>query len=301
MVPLPIGRESRLPPRYPLLLIALSAVCFALMGVATKLAAGYLSGGQISFARFVAMLAPVLLVPSLRRRATTFERGDLLLYRGVLGGLAALIYFLAIQHIPIGLATLLNFTSPVFSVIFAALFLREGFDPRLLAPVAVVLAGVALAAGADAPSLGAASFGRWELAALGSAVLAGAAVTAVRAARRTESSWSIYGSFSLFGLLAAAPVALVDLPARLPAIAWLWLALVAASAIAAQLLMTFAYRWVTNLQAGIVLQLTVVLSLAAGTLGLGERLTALQTVGCAVTLAGVIGVILLHAPPRAVT
>lgn len=297
---MPAFPDSRVPPRYPLLLIGLSAVCFALMGVTAKLATTHLSGAQISFVRFVAMLLPVLLVPSLRRRATTFERWDLLLYRGIFGGVAALLYFLAIQHIPISLATLLNFTSPVFAVIFAAVFLGESLERRLLLPVGVVLIGVSLAAGADAPTLGTFTFGPWETAALGSAILSGAALVAVRAARRTEGSWSIYGSFSLFGLLAAAPFALADFPADLPAVGWLWLALVATSSIAAQLLMTFAYRWVTNLQAGVVLQLTVVLSLAFGTLALGERFTLLQTVGGAVTLAGVLGVILLQAPPRAV-
>jgi drug/metabolite transporter (DMT)-like permease len=301
MTALPIDAGDRVPPRHPLLLVALAAVCFALMGVATKLAAAHLSGAQISFARFAMTLLPVLSIPALRRRATTFTRLDLLLYRGIFGGAAALLYFLAIEHIPIGLATLLNFTSPVFSVIFAAYFLREGFDPRLLLPVAVVLSGVALAAGADAPSLRRLSFGPWEVAALGSAVLSGAAVTAIRAARRSEGSWSIYASFCLFGLLAAAPLALLHPPAALPAVAWLWLALVGASSIAAHLLITYAYRWVTNLQAGIVLQLNVVISLIVGAVALGDRFTSLQTVGCAVTLAGVLGVIGLQAPPRAVS
>lgn len=287
-------------PRHPSLFVALSAVCFALMGVATKVAAGHLSGARISCVRFALMLLPVVLVPGLRRRATTFHRWDLLLYRGVFGGVAALLYFLAIEHIPIGLATLLNFTNPVFSVLFASLFLGERFDLRLLAPLAVVLAGVTLAAGADAPELGALHFGLWELAALGSAVLGGAAVTAVRAARRSESSWSIYASFSLFGFIAAAPFAASGPPVSPPPAVWLWLAGVGVASIAAQLSMTFAYRWVTNLQAGMILQLTVVLSLLMGALALGERLTALQTVGCGVTLAGVVGVIWLHAPPRAV-
>lgn len=288
-------------PRHPLLLIALSAVCFALMGVTTKLAASHLSGAQISCARFGLMLLPVVAVPGLRRRALTFQRVDLLLYRGVFGGVAALLYFLAIEHIPIGLATLLNFTSPVFSVLFAALFLGERLDPRLLRPLAVALVGVTLAAGGDAPNLGDLSIGLWEGAALGSAVLGGAAVAAVRAARRTESSWSIYASFSVFGLLAALPFAAPSsLAASPPTIVWLWLALVGVSSIGAQLLMTFAYRWVTNLQAGIVLQLTVVLSLVLGALALGERLTSVQMVGSVVTLAGVIGVIWLQAPPRAV-
>jgi drug/metabolite transporter (DMT)-like permease len=287
-------------PRHPSLLVALAALCLALMSLATKLAAGYLSGAQISCLRFTLMLGLVLAVPRIRRRASTFGRWDLLLCRGIFGGTAALLYFLAIAHIPIGLATLLKFTSPVFSVFFAAIFLREGFEPKLLIPVLAVLAGVPLAAGADATASGGLDIGRWELAAIGSAILGGAAVTCVRAARRTENSWSIFGSFSLFGFLAALPFAAAEPASPVPPVAWVWILAVGATSIAAQLLMTFAYRWVTNLQAGVIVQLTVVISLILGALVLGERLTPLQTLGSALTLAGVLGVVFLHAPPRAV-
>ena len=64
--------------------------------------------------------------------------------------------------------------------------------------------------------------------------------------------------------------------------------------------MTFAYRWLTNLQAGIILQLTVVLSLVAGGWLLGERLTPLHVLGSVVTLGGVAAVIRLQSPPRAI-
>jgi drug/metabolite transporter (DMT)-like permease len=70
--------------------------------------------------------------------------------------------------------------------------------------------------------------------------------------------------------------------------------------VAAQLLMTHAYRWVTNLQAGVIMQLTVVLSLVLGAVFLGDRLAPLQLLGSALTLAGIIGVVWLQSPPRAV-
>jgi drug/metabolite transporter (DMT)-like permease len=287
-------------PRHPSSLIALSAVCFALMGLATKIAAAHLSGPQISTARFALMLILVLALPKIRRRAATFERWDLLLYRGVFGGVAALLYFVAIEHVPIGIATLLNFTAPVFSVAFASIFLGERFEPKLVLPVLVVAAGVPLAAGAEPRGLAPLAIGRWELVALGSAVLAGAAVTSIRAARRTENSWSIFASFSLFGFLAALPLTAARPLEDIPPAAWLWVVAVGVTSIGAQLLMTFAYRWVTNLQAGVILQLTVVLSLVLGALVLGERMTPLQLLGSGLTLAGVLGVIALHAPPRAV-
>jgi drug/metabolite transporter (DMT)-like permease len=278
--------------------MVVSAICFAVMAVAAKLAAAGLSGSEVAFFRFAFMLLPVLAVPSLARKAVTFQRLDLLLYRGLFGGIAVLLYFLAIEHVPVGIATLLNYSSPIFSVAFAALFLGERADRRLLLPLAAALAGVALVARGDGRE-GWLRFGVWEAAGLASAVLSGAAVTAIRAARRTEGSWSIYGSLTIFGLLATGPFAVAGFRAPAPR-QWLLLAAVGVTSVAAQLLMTHAYRWVTNLQAGVIMQLTVVLSLLLGVAFLGDRLTPLQLLGSALTLAGVIGVVWLQSPPRAV-
>jgi drug/metabolite transporter (DMT)-like permease len=290
--------------RNPLLIITASAVFFAVMAFAAKLAAVRLSGSEIAFMRFAVMLVPLAAVPRLARHALTFQRLDLLVYRGVFGGTAVLLYFLALAHIPVGLATLLNYTSPVFSVAFAALFLGERVDRRLLAPLAAALTGMALAAGGggfSGDSVGGSllRFSRWEAVGIASAVLSGAALAAIRAARRTEGSWSIYGSFSLCGLLATAPFALPGFQ-RPTAREWGLLAAVGVCSVIAQLLMTYAYRWVTNLQAGVISQLTVVLSLLLGAVFLGDRLTAVQTVGSLLTLGGVLGVVWLQATPRAV-
>jgi drug/metabolite transporter (DMT)-like permease len=78
------------------------------------------------------------------------------------------------------------------------------------------------------------------------------------------------------------------------------LAVVGTTSVVAQLLMTYAYRWVTNLQAGVLAQLTVVLSMLFGVLLLGDRLRPLQIMGSALTLAGVVGVVWLQSTPRAV-
>ncbi len=279
--------------------MAASAVCFALMALSAKLAAARLSGGEVAFMRFAIMMLPVLAVPKLLRRALTFQRLDLLLYRGIFGGTAVLLYFLAIAHIPVGIATLLNYTSPIYSVAFAALFLGERVDRRLLLPLVAALTGMVLAAGGGSRAGELLHFSRWEILGATSAVLTGAAVAAIRAARRTEGSWAIYGSFTLFGLIATAPFAFADF--KLPTSReWLLLAGVGLGSVAAQLLMTWAYRWVTNLQAGVLSQLTVVLSLLFGAVFLGDRPATIQIVGCCLTLTGVIGVVWLQATPRAV-
>lgn len=278
---------------------ATSAVCFAAMAFAAKLASERIPGSQIAFLRFAFMLLPVVAVPRLARKSVEFQRIDLLLYRGIFGGVAVLCYFLAIAHIPVGLATLINYASPVFSVPFAAFFLGERVDRRLLIPLVMALVGMALAAGGGGSAGSLFHFGIWEGLAVASSVLSGAALTAIRAARRTESSWAIYGSFSLFGMLAAAPFALPGFLAPTSR-EWLLLAAVGGFSIVAQLLMTWAYRWVTNLQAGVLSQLTVVLSMFLGVVFLGDRLTPIQILGSALTLAGVAGVVWVQATPRAV-
>jgi drug/metabolite transporter (DMT)-like permease len=291
-------------------MIAVSAVCFAFMAFAAKLAAARLPGGQIAFVRFALMLAPVLL-PQVARRAFVVQRLDLLAYRGLFGGVAVLCYFLALAHIPVGIATLLNYSSPIFSVAFARFFLGERLDRRLAFPLAAALLGLACAAvGGDTgggPNVADAGDGEkgfggvspWVAAGFASAVLSGAALAAVRAARRTEGSWAIYASFSLCGLLATAPFALPGWVAP-TAREWLLLGAVGATSVIAQLLMTYAYRWVTNVQAGVLSQLTVVTSMLLGVVFLGDRLTPVQVLGTALALGGVIGVAWIQATPRAV-
>jgi drug/metabolite transporter (DMT)-like permease len=265
------------------------------MAFAAKLASPRIGGAQIAFVRFGLGALPVLLVPRWRRSATTVQRLDLLLYRGVAGGVAVLLFFLAIEHIPVGMASLLNCVSPVFAVAFAALFVGEHADRRLAVPAVVTLVGVAMVVQGRV-GVGAWGFGPWEVAGLASAVCAGAAVAAIRAARRSESSWSIYASFTLFGLVVTAPLALsrwVD-PTGLELV---WLVTVGATALAAQLLMTWAYRWVDNLRAGVISQIAVLVASALGVAVLGDRFSAAQLLGGALTVGGVLGVVALGAPP----
>ena len=95
--------------RRALLWLLFSSVCFGAMAFAAKAAAREISGAQIAVVRFAVMLVPILLVPRWWRDAFTWTRRDLLLYRGVFGGVAVLLYFLTIEKIPVGIATLLNY------------------------------------------------------------------------------------------------------------------------------------------------------------------------------------------------
>ncbi len=267
-----------------------SAVLFGGMAFAAKLASKRLSGAEVAMIRFATGLLPALLVPRFRASAFTFRRWDLLFYRGFFGGSAVLCYFIAIEKISVGLATLLNYTYPLFSGIFSMLFLRERISPKVVLPMPVALAGVYLVVRANARPGDVLGFGSWELLGLGSAMLSGAAVTAMRAARQGENSWAIYTSFCLLGMLLTMPLALRSW--RTPTAAE-WIALMAMSmfAIGAQLLLTFSLRWVDAMTVGVISQLAVLVSMALGATFLGETINGTAALGAALTIGGVVGVV----------
>ena len=271
------------------MLMTASATMFGAMAFSAKVASARLPGPEISMLRMAAGLLPCLLVPRYRRSAVKFHRLDLLLYRGLFGGTAVLLYFIAIQHINVGVATLLNYTAPIWSGLFSMLFIGERFSARVLIPLPIALAGIVLVVHAHASPGDTVGFGRWEIVAASSAVASGFAVTAMRAARRGENSWSVYASFCLLGLLVNLPLAIRDWR-RPDADEWLSIGATALFAMGAQLLMTFSLRWVDAMTVGVISQLAVIVSMALGAMFLGDRITLAAAIGAALTIGGVAGV-----------
>jgi drug/metabolite transporter (DMT)-like permease len=264
--------------------MVVAATFFGFMAFAAKIATNRLSGAEVAMIRMAAGLLPVLLIPRYRRAAMHFKRWDLILYRGIFGGIAVMLYFLAIQHTTAGIATLLNYTAPIWSGLFSMLFIDERISPRVLLPLPIALAGIVMVVHADALNLGV-----WEIAGLCSAVASGAAVTAMRAARRAENSWSVYASFCFFGMLVNAPLAIRSW--KYPAgKEWIALGATALFAMGAQLLLTFSLRWVDAMTVGVISQLAVLISMSLGALFLGEQMTMLTAAGAALTILGVVGV-----------
>jgi drug/metabolite transporter (DMT)-like permease len=269
-----------------------SAMMFGAMAFAAKIAAARLSGPEVALVRMAFGLLPVLLVPRWLRSAIHVQRFDLILFRGIFGGIAVMLYFFSLQHTSVGVATLLNYTSPIWSGLLSTLFLHERFSARVLVPLPIAFIGIFLVVHAHAQPGEVLGFGRWELAGALSAVAGGAAITSIRAARRTESSWAVYASFCFFGMLVNAPLALLgwQWPRRDE---WIALAATGLLAMGAQLYMTFSLRWLDAMTTGVISQLAVVMSFLFGAVFLHDRITPAAALGSALTIGGVIGVIYL--------
>jgi drug/metabolite transporter (DMT)-like permease len=272
-----------------LLVMTASATMFGAMAFAAKVASARLPGPEIAMLRMAAGLLPCLLVPGYRRASLNFKRVDLLLLRGFFGGLAVLLYFIAIQHINVGVATLLNYTAPIWSGMFSMFFIGERFSARVLIPMPIALLGVFLVVHAHAAPGDILGFGRWEMAGVFSAIASGVAVTAIRAARRSENSWSVYASFCLIGTLVCAPLGIAQWKTPHGS-EWISLAATAILAMGAQLLMTFSLRWVDAMTVGVMSQLAVIISMAMAVLLLGDHITITAAIGSALCIGGVVGV-----------
>jgi len=260
-----------------------AALVFALMALATKVACARLPGPQVAFVRFVIGLGACA-IAGLRVPMRARNKVGLLL-RGAYGGAAVLFYFIAIAHLPVGIATLLNYTAPVFTAIYAAVFLGEAITRGTLFALALTSVGVALVIGGTAPA-GSLALGPWQLIGLLSAMLSGAAVATIREVRKTDGSWEIFAAFCLAGAVICAGPALQGWVRPRP-LEWKILVLVGVLSVIGQLLMTHALRYVRAAVGGIIAQLTPVTSMVLGWMMFRDRIAGLALAGAALTLAGV--------------
>jgi S-adenosylmethionine uptake transporter len=267
---------------------------FAAMALVARLLSRTIPGPEIALVRFAIGVVVVLFLLIFLRVQLRPRRWGWLLSRGVFGGTAVLLYFTSIEKIGVGIATLLNYTSPVWSTIFAWLFLRERPRQHAVGALALTLVGVALVTSGQAQGW---RLGGWQLVATLSAVLSGMAITSIRATRMQsadgspgENSWTVFASFTTVGLLATLPTVLPPFGAWLAPTAhdWALLAVCGLLSVGAQILMTSALGRLTAVGLGILQQATVVLAMVGGIALFGEKMSWRGAVGSVITMTGVV-------------
>jgi len=256
-----------------------AGVLFGLMAALARLGSrgtGGFTGPQMSTVRFA--VGTVLLGGLFLARPGTFRpvRHRLLATRGILGGLAAFLYFVALSRIPAAQAALINNTFPVIATLLSVRALGERPPLRLVGALGVVALGVFLVL---RPS-GSFSFGVGVLAAAAGAVVAGISTVSIRALRATDNAATIFFAFTVGGLLVSLPLSFGPWPSD-PA-PWVIACATAVVGGAAQLLMTAAYGALTVAEAALWQQLTPVAAYLWALAMLDEHLS----------LAGVLGIVL---------
>ena len=185
-----------------------------------------------------------------------------------------------------GPATLLNNTSPAFATVLAVWFLGEQLRPRRLSGLLLAMAGAAVVA------FDAASQGRWGAgvgvgAGLASAVVAGGALTSMRALRADTDSLTVLFSFCLIGTVLAAPLAALDWRPLTGTVLWASLGVGLLSVIG-QFCLSYGYKFVPVSVGSTTGLLTTVFSWVLGAAFLAEGLTLRAFAGALICAAGVL-------------
>jgi drug/metabolite transporter (DMT)-like permease len=270
-----------------------ASLLFAVMAVATRQAAAEMSPAQLVAIRFAIMGVGTLVWRGPGAGPIQPKNMRLLFLRGVLGGAAVLLSFVALATArDAGTAALLQYTSPLFTTLIGWWLLAERPAGRLAIGGVAAFFGVLLVL--RTPS--GLQLGMGELAAIASAVIAGFAVVTIRASRAYDNTATILFAFSVGGFLLSLPFALPAWHAAGPT-AWALALVVGVSSFFAQLMMTHAFGLVTAGQGAIYQLLTPIFTFGLGALLLGEAVTLSAGAGALLAVAA-IGWAVLPRRPR---
>lgn len=191
-----------------------STLAFAIMVTLIKLVSDRVPPGEVLFARAFFGTIPVVVMLVWRGEFPTALRTRVPLLhmrRAVVGTISMFSWFAAIAYLPLPDATAINYSGPLFGVVFAALLLGEAVRVFRWTAVAIGFVGVIIVMSEQVTGLsGGTGDGRaiGALLAVNSAVFAALAMVTVRQLTSTETTGAIVFYFSM----SAAAMALLTIP-----------------------------------------------------------------------------------------
>jgi len=260
--------------------LLLSSALFAVANLFLKLASGLLPTEELALVRCLFGIAVVLILSWWGLADLTTHKKGLLIVRGLVGGMAMILFFLAIGLGSLTNTMVLNNTSPIFAALFAAIFLKERISWRVLIPLVGSLIGIYLLVH---PNFHHIRLG--DVLALGSGILSGVIMVIIRELRKTESAWSIFFYFSVFGAIYAGvmTVPVFEIPTWL---GWTLMLVAASFATAGQIAMTWGFKYCTAAEGGILSMASAPMGVLLGLVFLGEKLTLVEGAGVLLALVG---------------
>ncbi len=178
------------------LYMLVASLLFAGMGVFAKLLSASMPSLEVVFFRNV--FGVVLVGASLMHRPLQGRGGRplLLLFRGLMGFLALLCFFYDIAHIPLGEAMTYSKTSPIWTALFAYIFLKEALGKRGWIALVIGFVGIVLITDPFGTP-----FDKYDILGILSGVGAALAYTSVRELKKYYDTRAIVLSFMGVGTL----------------------------------------------------------------------------------------------------
>ena len=262
----------------------IASFTFAIMGAFAKLAAQHMSSLEVVFFRNIAGV--ILIGIAILKKPMTHQGGKpfLLFFRGFMGFVALLAFFYNIAHIPLGDAMTYSKTSPIFTAIFAWLFLHEKLS--LKGWGAVLLGFVGIVFITQPSGLG---FSKYDLLGIFSGVGAALAYTSIRELKKYYDTRAIVLSFMGVGTVGPILLFLISPYVNFPeldfifsefimpqGIVWVYVIAMGLFATLSQVLMTKAYGETKAGIVGAVSYTNILFSIIVGVM-LGDALPSLTT------------------------
>lgn len=260
-----------------------SALFFAFMAFFVKILSGSISAAEILFIRAaMSMVIIGFALVFVYKGRIRVHNVNMLVVRGMFGGLAVLLYFISISRIPLSSAALLANSYPLFAILFSAIIIKE--RPNFDSVMAVLLALCGMFLVLD-PHFGKIDIGYFL--AIAAAVIGGVAVTSIRELRKTDSSWMI----ALSQMIGAGLFSLVLLPVdfRFPSLGqWGLLILVGVSGTVAQLAFARPFKFIPTAEGSMVAPLYTALAVLLSVFFLDEVLTMRFVLGAVLVFSSLI-------------
>lgn len=286
--------------------VVVSALFFAFNGVVSKLAmaAGLDPNRTVQLRLVGAAVVMLAVVGSTRPGSLRVPRGHRLrmLVYGVVGiAMTQWLYLVAIQRLPVGLALLLEYTAPLMVALWVRFVLRQPVRPRVWFALCACLVGLTMVAqvgrgvGLDVIGVGAALGAAACLAAyylLGEKVLATRDTPSTQTLSMTVAAvfWLVVQPVWTFdaGVLGDGVALPGPLAGPVPPLWVLVVWIVLLGTVVPYLLMFVGLRRLGAARTGLVSMLEPVAAAAFAWVVLGESMTAVQVVGAAVVMCGVV-------------
>ncbi|MEN8303703.1 MAG: DMT family transporter [Campylobacterota bacterium] len=262
----------------------IASFTFAIMGAFAKLASAHMSSLEVVFFRNI---AGVLLVGVAVLKTPMVHQGGkpfLLFFRGFMGFTALLAFFYNIAHIPLGDAMTYSKTSPIFTAIFAFIFLHEKLSLKGWGAVFIGFIGIVFIT--QPTGVG---FSKYDLLGIFSGIGAALAYTSIRELRNYYDTRAIVLSFMLTGTIGPIILFLISPYLSIPeldfmlgefvmpeGIVWFYVIAMGVFATISQLLMTKAYGETKAGIVGAVSYTNILFSIMVGVL-LGDSLPSMIT------------------------
>lgn len=199
--------------------MVITGLCFVAVTAIVKHLGDAVPAAQAAFLRYV--LGLVFLLPMIRPilNARLSQRQLWIFgWRGVAHTLAVILWFYAMARIPIAEVTAMNYLSPVYVTLGAALIMKERLPPRRLAAVVVALIGALIIL---RPGLRVVEMG--HVAMLGTAVFFAAGYLMAKQLSGEVNAAVVVGMLSITVTIGLAPFAwAVWVPVDGVALAWLF-------------------------------------------------------------------------------